>query len=181
MIAQRGPGFSNHEPQSLFVIDDSAIVPELALNLFVRDEMAGLAGKEGEQPEGLRRQLDRFSGFAQFARPKVKFEDSEPQERCCAHFFCHLRTSRGKLLVHDYSCRESDLQGKGHSGGGGHIISELIIFQPVARSHRSHAKLTPQLWTARDKWFKVARIGLHSAGAHLQKNRDEREEGCASS
>jgi hypothetical protein len=59
---------------AVFKLHDRVVGPKLLLNLSAADELSGTQQQHRENLKRLIRQLDAFSGFAQFARPQIDFE-----------------------------------------------------------------------------------------------------------
>jgi len=64
----------------LVELDDHVVGPQLAADLFARDELARVFQKKGEDSKGLLLQLDREPLLAELSRAKVEFEDSETKD-----------------------------------------------------------------------------------------------------
>ena len=66
-IAQRSPQFVDRRVQPVLEIDERAVAPELFAELLARDQIAGFGEQEKQNLEGLARETDTHSAFAELA------------------------------------------------------------------------------------------------------------------
>jgi len=62
-------------------VDEGVAVPELIVDLFPRDYVAGALDQEAENLKWLLLNLDANAALPQFAGPEVQFEDAEMENR----------------------------------------------------------------------------------------------------
>src|SRR6185503_1146087 len=79
LVTQRRADLADAEVQGLLEIDERALVPDLALDLLARHEIAGPADEEREDARGLRLETRPHPGLPQLATSRVQLEDAEAE------------------------------------------------------------------------------------------------------
>jgi hypothetical protein len=98
LIAEGGPDLLDAEVQALVEVDEGVAAPDLAAQLFPRDDVSRPSDEEREHLERLLLKLDQHAALAQLAVAEIDLEDPEAQDRPLAGTIG--RNAHGRLEGH---------------------------------------------------------------------------------